>query len=69
MDISRSTYYYRPKDNFLKKKRDADLADLIEKIAYQYPYYGYRRITASLRRKGMVVNHKKVLKMMRKMGL
>ncbi len=69
MGIPRPTYYYRPKDNFLKKKRDADIADLIEKIAYQYPYYGYRRITASLRRKGMVVNHKKVLKIMKKMGI
>jgi len=34
MDISRSTYYYRPKDNFLKKKLDSDLADAIKKIAY-----------------------------------
>lgn len=34
MELPRSTYYYRPKDNFLKKKLDADLADLIEKIAY-----------------------------------
>ncbi len=69
MGISRSTYYYRPKRNLEKKKRDADIADLIEKIAYQYPYYGYRRITAALRRKKMVVNHKKVLKMMKKMGI
>jgi len=69
MDIPRSTYYYKPKDNFLKKKLDSDLADAIEKIAYQYPYYGYRRITAALRRKGMAINHKKVLKMMKKMGL
>jgi len=69
MGISRSTYYYRPKRNLEKKKRDADIADLIEKIAYQYPYYGYRRITAALRRKKMVVNHKKVLEMMKKMGI
>ena len=68
MGISRSAYYYRPKRN-LCKKRDADIADLIEKIAYQYPYYGYRRITAALRRKKMVVNHKKVLKIMKKMGI
>ncbi|MBA7637840.1 IS3 family transposase ISMco1 [subsurface metagenome] len=69
MGIPRSNYYYKPKKNFLKKKMDADLADLIEKIAYQYPYYGYRRITAELRRKGIVVNHKKVLKIMKKMGI
>jgi len=39
MGISRSTYYYKPKNNLEKKKRDADIADLIEAIAYQYPYY------------------------------
>ena len=69
MGISRSTYYYRPKKNIEKKKRDADIADTIEAICYEHPYYGYRRITAALRRKGMVVNHKKVAKMMKKMGL
>lgn len=69
MGISRSTYYYRPKKNIEKKKRDADIADTIEAICYEHPYYGYRRITAALRRKGMVVNHKKVAKMMKKMGI
>lgn len=69
MGISRSTYYYRPKKNIEKKKRDADIADTIEAICYEHPYYGYRRVTAALRRKGMFVNHKKVLKMMKKMGI
>ena len=69
MGISRSTYYYRPRDNLLKKKLDADIADTIEKICYEHPYYGYRRVTAALRRKGMVVNHKKVLKIMKKMRI
>jgi len=69
MGISRSTYYYRPKKNLGKKKRDADIADVIEKIAYQYPYYGYRRVTAALKRKKMIVNHKKVAKMMKKMNI
>jgi len=69
MGISRSTYYYRPKDNLAEKKRDADIADTIEKICYEHPYYGYRRVTASLKRKKMLVNHKKVLKIMKKMGI
>ena len=69
MGISRSTYYYKPKGNREKQKLDADLADLIEKIAYKHPYYGYRRITAALKRQKIVVNHKKVLKIMKKMGL
>lgn len=69
MGISRSTYYCRPKKNIVKAKRDTDIADAIEEVATDFPSYGYRRITAALRRKGMVVNHKKVAKMMKKMGL
>lgn len=69
MEISRSTYYYKPKDSLAKQKRDADIADAIEKIAYDFPSYGYRRVTASLKRQGMVVNHKKVSKIMKNMGI
>jgi len=69
MEIPRSTYYYKPKGGFEKKKRDVDIADAIEAIAYDFPSYGYRRITAALRRQSMVVNHKKVLKLMKKMGI
>lgn len=69
MEIPESTYYYKPKGNLAKKKRDADIADTIESIACDFPSYGYRRITAALRRKGMVVNHKKVAKIMKKMGI
>lgn len=69
MNIPSSTYYYKPKGDISRKKLDADIADAIEKVAFDFPSYGYRRITAALRRKGMVVNHKKVLKMMKKMGI
>jgi len=69
MEIPSSTYYYKPKGNLDKKKRDADIADAIEAIATDFPSYGYRRIAADLRRKDMVVNHKKVLKIMKKMGI
>jgi len=69
MNMPSSTYYYKPKGDISRKKRDADIADAIEKVAFDFPSYGYRRITAALRRKGMVVNHKKVLKMMKKMGI
>ena len=62
MGISRSTYYYKPKGG---KSYDADLADRINDIALEYPYYGYRRITAALKRDGTVVNHKKVYRIMK----
>jgi putative transposase len=69
MKIPESTYYYKLKKDLEKAKCDADIADAIEEIAEEFPSYGYRRVTAALRRKGMVVNHKKVLKIMKKMGI
>jgi transposase InsO family protein len=69
MELPRSTYYYKPKGNLAKQMHDADIADAIEAIAYDFPSYGYRRVTAALRRQGMIVNHKKVAKIMKKMGI
>ncbi len=37
----------------------------MEQIALEFPCYGYRRITAELRRRGHVANHKRVLRIMR----
>jgi putative transposase len=37
----------------------------IERIADEFPAYGYRRITRELRRRGTVVNHKRVARVMR----
>jgi putative transposase len=38
-------------------------------IAEQYPTYGYRRITAQLKREGHEINHKRVARLLRAMGL
>ena len=66
MGISRSTYYYKPRG---KKPSDIDLAERIEEIALDFPSYGYRRITAELRRQKIKVNHKRVLRLMRDKNL
>ena len=62
MGISRSSYYYKPED---KPKYDLYLADKINDIATEFASYGYRRITAALKRDGIHVNHKKVLRIMK----
>ena len=41
------------------------LRDAIEQIVLEFPGYGYRRVTAALRREGWRVNHKRVLRIMR----
>lgn len=66
MGIKLSTYYYKPKRG---KPSDMDLAEKIEKIALDFPCYGYRRITAALKRQGLRINHKRVLRLMRDKNL
>lgn len=67
--IKRSTYYFH-----LKKKdmdfKNKDIINKIKEIFYvNKKRYGYRRITLELRRQGFIVNHKKVLRLMRKLNL
>jgi transposase InsO family protein len=70
MELSRSSYYYQPKGSSSeKRKQEADLRDRIEQIALRFTRYGYRRITAQLRREDWLVNHKRVARLMRESDL
>jgi putative transposase len=62
--VSRSWYYERPTPE-KRAHRDVELTDAIERIVLEFPGYGYRRVTAALRREGWSVNHKRVLRVMR----
>ena len=61
--------YYRWLGRVGAGDRDMELHDQIQRIALEMPSYGYRRITHELRRRGMVVNHKRVLRLMRQDNL
>jgi len=69
MDIPRSTYYYKPRADEAKRKQDADIRDRLEELALRFPRYGYRRMTAQLKREEFRVNHKRVLRLMRESDL
>ncbi len=76
LGIARSTFYrYRKFDPFNESSRfisadpDVELRDRIQRVALEWPSYGYRRITAELQRHGVVVNHKAVLRLMREDNL
>jgi putative transposase len=46
-----------------------ELRDAIQRIALEWPCYGWRRITVELRRQGWQVNHKRVRRLMREDNL
>lgn len=62
LNVSRSWYYARP--GCLLDAQVA-LQDEIEKIVVEFEGYGYRRVTAELRRRHIAANHKRVLRIMR----
>ena len=70
LNLAKSSYYYKTKEqNEIKLKNEADIQDRIEEIACEFQKYGYRRITKQLNREGVMINHKKVLRIMRKNSL
>ena len=64
---SRAGYYRFTGDEALD--RDMKVRDAIQRIVVEMPMYGYRRVSAALRRQGMVVNHKRVRRIMREDNL
>jgi transposase InsO family protein len=67
MNIARSTFYYRCKA--ASREKDTDIIDRIEAICLEFPGYGYRRVTKQLQHEERVINHKKVLRLMRESDL
>jgi putative transposase len=68
MGVSRSWYYERTPAG-QEAHKDVELRDAIERIVLEFSGYGYRRVTAALRREGWSVNHKRVLRNMREESL
>jgi len=66
MNLPRSTYYHQTKSI---SGDDSELIARIEAIIEEFPGYGYRRVTHELYRRGIIANHKKVLRIMRQRGL
>jgi transposase InsO family protein len=48
---------------------EMELRDEMQKIALEWPAYGYRRIAIELEHRGFLVNHKRVLRMLREDNL
>jgi len=67
--VSRAGFYRLLKEQ-QPAEEETEVRSTIQQIALEHRRrYGYRRICAELRRRGMQVNHKRVLRMMRKDNL
>jgi putative transposase len=55
MGIPRSTYYDKPAISI----DDTALVETIAVITESFEAYGYRRVQAALRHRGLIVNHEK----------
>ena len=66
--VSRAGYYrhWRASE---PRREETELRDAIQRLALSRRHYGYRRITALLRREGWIVNHKRVLRLTREDNL
>ena len=61
--------FYRWLEEREPRQQEVELRDLIQRIAIENRCYGYRRIAAELRLQDRVVNHKRVLRLMREDNL
>ena len=67
--LAKSVYYYTLAKND-KDDKNKEIIDKIKEIFfYHKERYGYRRITLELRNQGYKINHKKVYRLMVKLGL
>jgi hypothetical protein len=66
MGLARSTYYDEPESQPIGEAR---LVEQIKEVCTEWPAYGYRRVTAELHGDGRIVNHKKVMRLMKENGL
>ncbi|MGY3116903.1 putative transposase [Bradyrhizobium sp. S3.14.4] len=65
MGIARSTYYDRSE----KAADDTAIVEAIATICDEFEHYGWRRVQAALRQQGLIVNHKKIRRLMREHDL
>jgi transposase InsO family protein len=61
--------YYRHWAVSAPRQEETTIRDAVQRVALANRRYGYRRITQQLHRDGLVVNHKRVLRLMRKDNL
>ena len=66
LGLNRASYYYQPVP---ESELNLELMRLIDEQYLKTPFYGWPRMTAHLKRQGYEINHKRVQRLMGKMGI
>ena len=66
LGVNRSTYYYVAAT---ESPLNLELMQLIDKQYMHTPFYGWPRMTAYVRKQGYLINHKRIQRLMQKMGI
>ncbi|KJV25248.1 hypothetical protein VI08_19780 [Luteibacter yeojuensis] len=66
--LARSTFYHR-RSKWNAPDPKADVKAAVRAAVDEHACYGYRRITALLKRRGLTINHKRVQRTMQELGL
>jgi len=73
IDVLKSSYYYHIHSRTLtireKELEEINLKQKVIKVIEDNPAYGYRRLIPELKKQGVIINHKKLLPLLRKWGL
>jgi len=69
LGVSRAWYYCGQRADLAAAEAATRLRDAIERLVLAFPGYGYRRVAKALQRDGWSVNHKRVLRVMRRESL
>jgi putative transposase len=64
LDVHRCNLYHEPRPD-----EDRPIKDALSELAGAWPTYGYRRLTAMLRREGLPVNAKRVRRLMHELDI
>ncbi|MEK7495791.1 MAG: IS3 family transposase, partial [Patescibacteria group bacterium] len=73
MNIFKSSYYYSIRSRSLtirqKELEEYELKQKIIEVVTVHPAYGYRRLIPELKKKGEIINHKRLLPLLKSWGI
>lgn len=66
LGLSRSMYYYEPAK---ESELNLNLMNRIDELTTEYPFYGSRQLVNAFSHEGIIVNRKRIQRLMKIMGL